>query len=255
MIPYIYLSQFNLGPIVINVWGVMVALGFLAAILVSYYRAKKLGLNQDVMLGMALWIIIGSMIVGRLFHVFLYEPTYYFAHLNEVFHVWQGGMSIFGGFVGSLLFGYIFLQYKNADFWRYAELVIYAMPLGLFIGRIGCFLIHDHPGTPTSFPLGIVYPNGQILHDHGLYLSISGLILFLVFLTLNRLRKPPKYFYLSLFALWYGIVRFLLDFLRYADETRYWGLTPAQYLSIVLIFVGVAGFIFINKKRSGIRHR
>ena len=85
------------------------------------------------------------------------------------------------------------------------------------------------------------YPDG-VRHDHGLYDSINGLVLFLLFLWLAR-RHAKTGTYIVVFLIWYGVVRFFLDFLRATNgaivDTRYFSLTPAQYLAIVMVVGGV----------------
>lgn len=104
------------------------------------------------------------------------------------------------------------------------------------------FLGHLHPGTETAFFLGVKYPDGIIRHDLGLYLSINGLVLFLIFLILLK-KKVKQGTFIIVFLLWYGVIRFLLDFLRAHDgnmvDTRYYNLTPAQYASILIFVLGV----------------
>ena len=237
MIPYIQLTHLSLGPVTIQVWGLLVALGFLAGAFASARFAKEKGLDGKMVWDMLAWIILGSMLLGRLFHVFFYEPLYYLQNPIKIFALWEGGASIIGGFVGAIVFGVWYLYHRRADVWKYAQVSVFGLPLGLFIGRIGCFLIHDHPGTLTDFVLGVKYPDGLVRHDHGLYLSLNGLFLFLFFL-LMRHKKVSTEAYPIVFLLWYGTVRFFLDFLRIVDS-RYFFLTPAQYASLVMIGVGV----------------
>ena len=158
--------------------------------------------------------------------------------------MWHGGMSVYGGFIGATIAGTIYLLKKEFDFWAHIDALIFSLPLGLFIGRLGCFFIHDHPGIETDFFLGVQYAGG-VRHDLGLYLSLNGLILFLVFLFLGR-KKRFDGFYTAFFAMWYGIARFLLDFLRANDvfgaDTRYFNLTLAQYLSLALFIFGIILF-------------
>lgn len=242
MIPYFQIQSFNIGPIPIQIWGLMVALGFFVGLLASIYLAKQRGQKPDILWDLVTWVILGAAVFSRLFHVFLYEPAYYLQDPIRILSIWQGGYSIMGGFVGAVLVGYLFLRKKKVDVWAYADTAVFGLPLGLFIGRIGCFLIHDHPGTATDFILGVQYPDGIVRHDHGLYLSINGLLMFLLFLYLAK-RKVKTGTYIITFLIWYGIIRFLFDFLRATDgaivDSRYLHLTPAQYFSLVMVGVGI----------------
>ena len=245
MIPYFTWTNIDLGPATIQAWGLLVALGIVAAIIISYFEAKKRNLQYKRIIDLAFWIILSALVFARVFHLF-YEPSFYFNNLTEIVKVWHGGMSIFGGFFGALLAGIIYLKIKRLSFWEYADVVFFSLPLGLFIGRLGCFSIHDHLGKITADwnPLAIEYL-GQARHENGLYLSINGLILFIAFLLIRKYKKEKLFvgFYSVMFFLWYGVIRFWLDFYRAEDlpivsDARYWGLTPAQYLSIVMVIAG-----------------
>ena len=240
MIPYIELTSFQLGPLTIQVWGLLVALGIFAGAWASSKMAAKRGQDQKLVWDIATWIIAGAFLGARIIHV-VYEPASYFADPLEFFRVWHGGFSVMGGFLGATITGIWYLRRKQVDVHAYSDTLIFGLPLGLFIGRIGCFLIHDHPGTLTDFIGGVQYPDG-VRHDHGLYLSINGLLLFFAFLALAK-RQAKTGTYLIVFLLWYGTARFFLDFLRATDgtivDTRYLALTPAQYVSLAMIATGV----------------
>ena len=152
-----------------------------------------------------------------------------------------------GGFIGSVLFGILFLRKHRVDIWAYTDTAIFGLPLGLFIGRIGCFLLNEHPGRFTNFFLGVKFPDG-VRHDLGLYLSLNGLILFGLFLLLAR-RNAKVGTYVVTFLVWKGIARFLLDFLRATDgpivDVRYFGFTPAQYVTVLMLALGV--WLFFKK--------
>lgn len=247
MIPYFQFISFNLGPLEIQVWGLFVALGILIGAWISAGYAKKNGLDKDVVYSAAFWVIIGAFLGARMMHVLAYEPVYYLANLIEILQFWKGGLSVSGGFLGALVGYLLYMRSQSLSWLKYADKVIYGLPLGLGVGRIGCFLIHDHPGTQTDFFLGIVQPGGGAIHDHGLYLSINGFILAIVFYFLAKKNRPDG-FLLRFFMIWYGVVRFFLDFFRVIDST-YFYLTPAQYFSLMMI--AAAGiWIIINSKKS-----
>ncbi|MFH1404522.1 MAG: prolipoprotein diacylglyceryl transferase [Patescibacteria group bacterium] len=276
MIPYFQFTQIEIGPIAIQVWGLLVAIGIIVGALASSHLAKKRGQDSKIIYDLTFWVIVSAFVFARLAHVFLYDPSYFAVHPLEILYVWQGGYSITGGFIGALIAGWIYLKKRKVDFLSYADTAIFGLPIGLFIGRIGCFLIHDHPGAITNFFLGVQFPDGAVRHDHGLYLSLNGLLLFLVFLVMVRCWIPlltkgglrgglsarvalSKWDYMGLplftivFLLWYGLVRFLLDFLRATQgaivDARYLNLTPAQYFSIIMVVTGIYLF-FKQKSRS-----
>lgn len=252
MIPYFQFAHISLGPITIQVWGLMVALGILAATWLAAKKAKERKQDERLIWDVSVWAIVGAFLGARLMHV-VYEPQVYLQDPIEFFRVWHGGLSIMGGFLGAIFAGIWFLRKKHVDVWAYADTAVFGLPLGLFIGRIGCFLIHDHPGTLTDFVLAVKYPDGP-RHDHGLYLSLNGLVLLLVFFWLSY-RKAKTGTYIVVFLIWYGVVRFYLDFFRATNgtivDTRYGDLTPAQYLSLVMIGAGVwIGFLIKAKRKK-----
>jgi phosphatidylglycerol:prolipoprotein diacylglycerol transferase len=248
MIPYFQFTTFNLGPVVIQVWGLFVAIGILFGAYVATQMAKKRGLDDVLIWDMVFWVIIAAFVGARIIHV-IYEPAYYIASPMEIFKIWKGGLSIMGGFLGAGICGVLYLRKKQVDVYKYVDTAVFGLPLGLFVGRIGCFFIHDHPGIMTDFVGGVQYVDGT-RHDHGLYLSLNGLCLFLFFLYLAK-KKVGTGVYLITFLIWYGIVRFALDFLRANDggivDIRYFDLTPAQYLSAVMFGLGIFLWVNFNK--------
>lgn len=241
MLPYVEFTTIQIGPLTLYVWGLFVALGFaLAALVAGKFAEKRYGLDAKHVYDLTGWSIVAGIVGGRMGHVFLYEPAYYWANPWEVLYIWEGGLSLFGGLFAGVLLGVWYLKKHHLDVWKYSDAVFFGLPFGLWVGRIGCFLIHDHPGTATEFFMGIEYPDGIVRHDHGLYLSINSLLMAIVFLVLAKKQRPTG-FYIALFSVWYGAVRFFLDFYRLYD-VKYLMLTPAQYGSLALIVFG--GWLF-----------
>lgn len=243
MIPYVQWEQFSVGPLTIQVWGLFVALGMAVGLAIAVWCARQRQLNPNHIMDMGFWIVLSSMIFSRVLYV-LTEWQTYSENPFDVFRIWEGGLSITGGFLGAVIAALIYTRRKQISFWEYGECCVFGLPIGLFIGRIGCFLIYDHPGTPTSFILGQTYLDGIVRHNHGLYLSIQGLVIAVLFFVLYiRNRKRGRGFYSSLFLIVYGVSRFILDFWRATDlpfaDARYWHLTVAQYVSIVMVAAGV----------------
>lgn len=251
MIPYFQILNIDLGPITIQVWGALVALGFIASILFCRFLLERKKLDYEVVWDFGLAGIISTIIFSRLFHVVFYRLDYFLERPIEILYLWTPGYSLYGGMLGIFIGILIIIKWRKLDFWQYADMIAISAPLGLFVGRLGCFLIHDHPGIETNFFLGVQYPDA-IRWDLGLLQSLIALVLFIIFLII---RSQPRFygFYSGFFLIYYGITRFMLDFLRVWDgpmaETRYFYLTPAQYFSILILTIGL--IIIIKKQKRG----
>lgn len=248
MIPYFTATTIPFWPLPIRVWGLLVALGILAATAVAWREAKRRGLDGEEMLDFVAVTVIAGAIGARVGFLLFYAGGETWLDPWSAFRVWEGGMSLFGAVLGVAVALLILRRRLGGSLWSYAEAAAFAYPLGEGIGRLGCFLIHDHPGIRTNFFLAVAFPDGPRL-DHGLLLSLAFLLVFLLFLLLNRRRPPPPFFLPWLLVLWGGL-RFGLDFLRASDlpgsDARYWGLTPAQYGGFLML---VAGAVWLTRRR------
>lgn len=251
MIPFIYIPIIQIGPITLQIWGLLVSLGILTALLIAKKILQQRGIDDKHLISLAFWIIVGAFLGARIFHTLFYEPAFFFANPIEILKIWHGGLSSYGGFAGALFAALIFFKKNRVDPNYYVHAIIFAFPWGWAIGRVGCFLIHDHPGTLTHSILGLKYPDGTRF-DLGLIEILNGLGMGLVTLVSKKL-KAGDMTVSSIGILWYGGFRFLTDFLRATDlsgsDARYLGLTPAQYGSILLC----VGATFILSRSSRVR--
>ncbi len=240
MIPYIGISHINIFGVTIYIWGAFAAVGFLAGLFLMMHWIKKRNLSPDLALNLFLLIMAGSIIGGRLFEAFAYNPKYYFARPAEIVKFWEGGMSSFGGILGALVAFIIYVRVKKLRWADYADALIFPLPLGLGIGRIGCFLINEHPGRFTNLFFGVRYPDG-IRHDLGLEFALLDFFVFAVLLWASKKQITGRI--LKVFIFTYFPLRFLLEFLRATDipseNARYFSLTPAQWGSAAIILVAI----------------
>lgn len=193
MIPYFELITINFGLFEVNVWGLMVALGFLTALVVIYREAKLRGLNAEYYLDLAIIVILAAIIGARLFYV-LNEWSQFKERPVDILKFWEGGLAIYGGFMLAIFSGWAYLKIRKANFWKYFDTAVIALPLGIAIGRIGCFFIHDHLGRITNLPWGIETPAGVVRHETAMYEIIFLLAVFLIFQKIkktNYINKQP----------------------------------------------------------------
>lgn len=256
MIPFFQLHTLEIGPITIQVWGVFVALGILAAIVFAYFLCKKYLLSGELILDISIWALVGGLLMARIFHVVFYNPVYFVENPIEVFKVWHGGASSLGGFVGAALSVWLFAKKRRfvlKELLPYFDIGILSLWLGWGIGRIGCFLIHDHPGTLTHSIVGVNYPGGARF-DLGLMESILGFILFIIFYLLFKKLIKMSWGLVAILSIGlYAVARFFLDFLRIPDnfsgaDARYANLTPAQW-GMIAILVGLTLYLILAKMK------
>lgn len=239
--------------ITIHGFGIMVALGVWLGSKLTVAKAKRDGLDSEFLNRFLTWVIVAILVGGHLGHALFYDFDYYMQHPAELFYVFNG-LSSFGGFIACTIAAIVFFRIERKPFWPYVDTLAYGFTLGWFLGRMGCFVAHDHIGLETNFWLGVqgVCPGhdrnpAYACHDVGLYEGLySGLFMLPLFVWLDKRPRFPGFF-LGLWCVLYGPIRLLLDAARHpATDARYFGFTPAQYGSVVVSLIGV--WILLKQK-------
>lgn len=244
-----------MGPVTLYSWGLFLGLAFLIGYWFALKEIKKQGIDHEKYLWLVIYIFIGGLLGARLGYV-LQFPQKYFSDLLEILNFGTGGLAFYGGLFGGLMAGWLYFwkfgfqkygdRASKPDFWQIADILAPAIALGIFIGRIGCFLIHDHQGIITNLPWALEWPDGILRHPVAAYLSLNGLLMFLVLCSLrNRFKKPGQLF--IIFLIWYGLSRFVLDFARLGDP-QYFGLFINQWVSLVVLLGSI--FLFFRRRAS-----
>lgn len=257
MIPYFLWDKIHIGGLALNVWGILVGLGFVIGLLWNLRQAKKKKMDGDHLLNLSIIIFFCAFVGARIFFVLLYFRDF-LAEPIEMLKIWNGGLVIYGGIIGAVIGAVIYMRIKKLNFWKWADLTVPGLALGIFIGRMGCFSIHDHIGKVTNVPWGIEWTDGLVRHETSIYASLFGLLIFIVLLLAERYWKVVKKtgVLTSLFIVLYSLGRFVVDIFRATDianpDPRWLGLTVSQYLSIILLIIGLF-LIYIFAKRKILR--
>ena len=242
MIPYLHVPSLKLGPLTLEPFGLLVAVGILLAAHLLSRQAERDGLDATPLQDYAPWGVGAGIVIGHWVHLFFYHPEELSKSPFQVLKVWDG-LSSFGGLLGGILAAAVFFRVRGLRFRDYADAFALAVAPGWAVARLGCFAVHDHPGLHTDFFLAVAFPGGA-RHDLGLY---DALLLFALTGLLWGLRHAGalKGRLLPLLALFYACGRFGFDFLRATDvayvDARYLGLTPAQYGCVGLVLFGLWG--------------
>lgn len=248
-LPYLEQPTLSVGPLKLHAFGVLVAIAVMVGARLSRARAERTGLEGRHIEGMLTWVVGFGFVGGHVLDILFYEPHLFVTNPLKVLKIWDG-LGSFGGFVGAVLGAFAYVKrHKLQGAFRYVDAIAYGFPFGWIFGRLGCFLAYDHPGVPTKFFLAQVYKDGVARHNLGLEEALLTIVLAAWFFVAERAKPRPTGWFVAWLALLYAPVRFLLDGLRIGD-TRYFGLTPAQYGSIVLFLVGAALLMWVSRPKQ-----
>ncbi|MBU0519851.1 prolipoprotein diacylglyceryl transferase [bacterium] len=259
----------HIGPFQIHAYGFMMTLAFIAAILISVYRAKKVGLDPGLIWDVSLVIMLSSLVGSRL--------TYVFTHIDEFRHNWFSiinpiqadgrigiaGMVLLGGVVLASISTAVFVRRRKLSFWVFSDIIAPALALGIGIGRLGCLANGCCYGAPTDVWCGIVFPEDSVAgsyfpHTHlwptQIFSVLWGLTLFAGLWFAERWKSFDGYTF-SLFLIFYSIFRILIDTIRVYEEsdilihTDTIRITFSQGVSGILLLVGVYFFVRLRKAK------
>jgi phosphatidylglycerol:prolipoprotein diacylglycerol transferase len=224
---------------------------------VTVWRARRAGVPMSVIVDAIAHVVIAGFVVSRVFDAVVYAPEKVAADPLYLLRP-KTGLSSFGGFLGALVGAWLWKLRRKQSIIAVTDHIAFAFPIGFGLGRVGCFLTHDHPGTVTSFPLAVAdyrvgAPPYLPRHDLGLYEALFCAGLVALFFALGRKPRRPG-LYLGLLPLLYAPFRFFLDFLRETSpnggDVRYLGLTPGQYGAVVLGSLGAGVLAFIYRRKD-----
>ena len=226
-------------------YGVLIALGFLTAILYCSRRSRDFGIKADDFYDMMIWLIPVSILCARIYFVLFRLEDFIGGPLIRYFAVWEGGIAIYGGIIGGLLTILFVCRHKKIPFLAMLDLAVFGVLLGQIIGRWGNFMNREAFGAQTEIfcRMGLTDPNGHTIYVHPtfLYESLWNLILF-IGLNLWMKRGGRRYDgqMTLLYLFFYGLGRAWIEGLRtdslYIGST---GIRVSQALSLCLvIFAG-----------------
>lgn len=249
-------NDIKIGPVTFHMYGLMIAIGFMAALLLCLHRGKKRNMSEDIIYGIFFCAIIGGMAGCRLLYYIVEIP-----HIIEdpsILWNFKNGYVVYGGIIGGVLTSLIYCKVKKQRFLSYFDLVMPAVSLAQGFGRLGCFFAGCCYGRETEGWYGITFhnsafaPNGVKLIPTQL-ISSAGNFLFCALLLAYAKREPKEGRVAAAYLLLYGIGRFLVEFLRNDYRGSIGGLSTSQLISIGIVALAVILYMMAPKfeKRKG----
>lgn len=249
-----YPELFTIGGFTVSSYGVMVALAFLAAYMLASRELERKGARPEMAQEMLVWTALCSVAGAKLF--FLAE-NFTFAEIMESPSstiLARHGMTFYGGLLGGMAAG-LYVTHRNGfRLWKMLDAVAPALAAGYAIGRIGCLLVGDDYGTPSTLPWAMKFPDGYppvdfTVHPTQLYESLSMGAVFLILRKLSKARKPDGWLF-AIYLLLSGTERFLVEFIRTTTPSPIPGISVAQIVAVALLIAGAAKLAAISQNRS-----
>ena len=253
----------NIDPIAIHIghgvywYGIILALGMLAGLLLCMKQAKRFGLTEDNVLDMVLWAVPACIVGARLYYVLFYLDLYRRADgsldWGSMIAVWDGGLAIYGAVIMGFLVAVLYTRKKKIKLWAMTDLCVLGLLIGQAIGRWGNFVNREAFGTETTLPwrMRLWTSAYQYIEVHPTFFyeslwNLIGLLLLLFVITKGRRFDGEN---TCFYFLWYGLGRTWVESLR-TDSLYLFGWTfmgspirVSQALSIVMVLVSACALL------------
>lgn len=260
---------FQVGPLFIRYYGIIIMLGALAGAWLAAYGARRKGEDSEIVWDGLVWVLVGGILGARLWHVLTPPESmvavgittkYYLTHPLDALAIWRGGLGIPGAVIGGLVTMYWYTRRRKLDFYVWLDIVAPALALGQAIGRWGNFVNQELYGKPTDLPWAIHidpqhrlpgYQDQSLFHPLFLYESLwnLGVVAFLLWLPRRYEDRmlPGDLFLVYLIA--YPVGRFFLEFLR-LETSLVAGVNINQTVMLVVAVLAAAALVWRHRKEK-----
>ncbi len=249
---------FQLGPLTIHWYGVMIALAFLAGLWTATRRARRENISGETIADVVLWLMVGGILGARIVYVATYwKDEFAVQPFSEIFMIQHGGLVYYGGLIGATIAGIICNHWKKLPFWKTSDVLAPSIALGSVFGRIGCLLNGCCYGRACNLPWAIRFPAGHPtgglpVHPTEIYDALDNFILYLLLAWLFRRKKFDGQVFAT-YLIGYAITRTIMEYFRgdYPPDQIHFGLTPGELISIPVFIIGlVLGIILSTRARK-----
>ncbi|HEV2071362.1 MAG TPA: prolipoprotein diacylglyceryl transferase [Acidimicrobiales bacterium] len=248
-------NKLEIGPLDLTFYGILIALGALAAIALAQRRWAERGGDPELVQRIGVWSVAAGVVGARVAYL-IPRLERFEGRWIEMLYIWEGGLAIFGGLIAGTLTGCLMARRAKVDLLDLLDAVAPAIPLAQAIGRWGNYFNQELFGRPTELPWGLEiapenrppeFADAELFHPTFLYESLwnLGIVALLVFLDRRRVLPRGNLFvaYLGL----YGIGRFWIELLRVDTTFRFLGLSRNAMFSLTV--AAAAAVVLVLRRR------
>ncbi|MCI6164323.1 MAG: prolipoprotein diacylglyceryl transferase [Lachnospira sp.] len=259
---------FSIGKFTVHGYGLMIGIGFVIALLVGEYRAKKMKMREDSVVDLAIIAIVSGFLGAKLLYIIVSFKEFM---ANPMAVIGSSGFVVYGGIISGVIFCMIYTKVKKLSFLEYFDLVMPEVALAQGFGRIGCFLAGCCYGRETTSAFGVVFPKEslapsgvkliptQLISSAGDFLNAAILIIIAAKFSYSAVKaknnddKAQKSLLAGdigcIYMLIYGVGRFLIEFLRNDERGAVGVLSTSQFISLGIVVFGVV-LMIVNRKKA-----
>jgi len=255
-----YPRLFELGPITLYTYGVLLAAAYLVGLKLAMVRAKARGLDANRVLDLGIYIIISALVGAKLlllvtdFRTFRADP-------RELLTLARSGGVFYGGLILAVTVALWYIRRVGLPLWTTCDVFAPGIALGHVVGRFGCFFAGCCYGKPTTKPWGITFtdpfaqsnvgtPLGVPLHPTQLYEAGAELLILIFLLVSERKGRPFPGRTFWLYMLLYAISRFIIEFFRGDERGTVFMFSTSQFISLLLAPLAVAMLVYLSRAKT-----
>jgi len=241
----------KIGPLSLHIYGLLIGLGLMLAVLYGWRRSKQFGIKPDDITDGVLWVVPFAIICARLYYCIFQWETYAENPISMLY-IWEGGLAIYGGVIGAVIGVAVFCYFKKIKLPALLDLVLLGFLIGQSIGRWGNFFNREAFGAQTEsfIRMGLFNSRTGVTtyhHPTFLYESLWNAVGFVILHFLSKKRQYDGQIALG-YALWYGIGRMFIEGLR--TDSLYWGDFRVSQILAAVTAVAAAVALFVISLRK-----
>ena len=252
-------GSIHLGPLRLNAYGLMIALGVIVAVRIAGRRAERIGqgTTEDIS-AIAMWAVPAGVLGGRLYHV-LTDYEKFQGRWFDAIKIWQGGLGIWGGVAAGVAVGWWCARRRGLDAWWIISCAAPAIAIAQAIGRWGNWFNQELFGRPTTLPWALKvsssvaekagYAASTTFHPTFLYESVGCVVLAWLLIRIERRLSPARGRLFAWYVVGYSVLRFGVEGLRIDSAHHVGGLRLNQWVAVGVCAVAVL-FLVNDRLRS-----
>ena len=255
-----YPRLFDLGPITVYTYGVLLAAAYLLGLKFAMVRAQARGLDSVRVLDLGIYIIISALIGAKLLLLITDFRTFR-ANPAELLTLARSGGVFYGGLILAVGVALWYIRRAGLPLWTTCDVFAPGIALGHVVGRFGCFFAGCCYGKPTTLPWGIVFtdpfaaanvgtPLNQHLHPTQLYEAAAELLILGILLLAERKSQRFPGFTFWFYILLYAISRYIIEIFRGDERGTIWMFSTSQFISLILAPLAIAMLLYLARRKE-----